>query len=65
MALHRVGDRLDIVEVQHRQRRVRKRRIGCDGEDVRIIGMKQRLAHLGAVDLDLGVVIALDRKSVV
>ena len=60
MLQQQIADRLDIVEVDHRDLRLRQCDVGSDGDDTRIVGMKKRLAVLLAVDLQLRECIALE-----
>ena len=62
-----VGDRLDVVEIDHRHLRLRQRRVGGDGDDMRVVRLDQRLAVRGAMDFDLGegiALVALDHHEV-
>src|SRR5450755_2753907 len=55
-----IGDRLDIVEIDHRHLRLRQSAVGRHRHDVRVFRVDQRLAVGDAVDLDLGKGIALE-----
>ena len=46
-------DPVHVIDLEMRQKR-RQRAVGRNGEDVRIIGVEQRLAKAPAVDLELG-----------
>ena len=62
-----IGDRLDVVEVDHRHGRAGSGASEAIGDDVRIVGMQQRLADGGAMDFELGMrlaLVALDQHQI-
>src|SRR5262245_26261782 len=54
-----LGDALDVVKIDHRNARRRQRFVRCNGDDGRIIGVHERLAHAGPMHLQLGMRLAL------
>ena len=55
-----IGDRLDIVEIDHRHARGRQRAVGGNRDDVRVFRVDQRLAVRDPVNLELGEPVALE-----
>src|SRR5690606_19083645 len=55
-----VGDRDDVVDVDHRAPGVGQRDVARHGDDAPVLGIKRRLAVGLAVDLQLHVILALE-----
>ena len=60
MLQQQIGDRLDVVEIDHRDARGRQRAVGGDRDDMRVFRVDQRLAVGDAVDLELRECVALE-----
>ncbi len=55
----KIGDALDVVEIDHGNAGRRQRLVGGNRDDRRVVGMEQRLADRGPVHFELGMALAL------
>jgi hypothetical protein len=60
LGLQYVGDALDVVELQNRERRLRQSSVTGDGDNAIIFGIKERLADRGPMHFKLGIRVALE-----